>query len=67
MDTRTVTLITLTGDVIQNSMSFENNNVHSPKKTQNAKLSKVSTSNSKIPVEAPIFTRNKLYQDDPNN
>ena len=31
------------------------------------KSSKDSTFNSKIPVEAPIFTRNKLYQDDPND
>ena len=31
------------------------------------KSSKDSTFNSKMPVEAPIFTRNKLYQDDPND
>ena len=36
-------------------------------KKQNAKISEVSTFNSKIPLEVPIFTRNKLYQDDSND
>ena len=36
-------------------------------KTRSPKFSKVSTFNSKIPVEAPIFTRNKLNQDDSND
>ena len=56
--------VTLTDDVIQNPMSLENNNVLSAKKN---KFSKVSIFNSKMPVEAPIFTRNKLYQDDLND
>ena len=50
-------------------MLFENNNVHSPKKKKTGmlKFSKVSTFNSKKLVEEPIFTKNKLYQDDPND
>ena len=51
-------------------MSFDNKNIHSPKKNkikQNAIFKKFSTFYFKMPVEAPIFTGNKLYQDDPNN
>ena len=36
-------------------------------KTRMPIFSKVSTFYSKIPVEAPIFIRNKLYPDDPND
>ena len=39
----------------------------SVQKTRMPTFSKVSTFYSKIPVEAPIFIRNKLYPDDPNN
>ena len=58
-------IVTFNDDIIQNSISLENSNVQGPKrkKKQDAKISKVSTFNSKIPAEAPIFTRNKLYQD----
>ena len=46
-------------------MSFENNNIHSPKKKTEFK--KFSTFYFKMPVESPTFTGNKLYQDDPND
>ena len=56
--------VTITDDVIQNPMSFENNNIQGQKKK------KVYFKNFQpffsIPVEAPIFN-GKLYQDDPNN
>ena len=39
----------------------------SVQKTRMPTFSKVSTFYSKIPVEAPIFIRNKLYPDDPND
>ena len=57
-------------------MLFVNNNIHIPKKKkkkqrkrkQNAKISKVLTTFSfKIPLETPVFNKNKLYQRDPNN
>ena len=59
--------VTLTDDVIQNPMLFENNNVHGLKKTNLLKFSKVSAFNSKIPVQASIFTISKLYKVDPND
>ena len=58
--------VTLTDDVIQNPKSFKNNNIHSPKKTRMLIFLKFSTFSFKISVEAPIFTGNKLYQDDRN-
>ena len=36
-------------------------------KRRSLKFSKVSTFNFKILVEAPIFTRNKLHRNDPND
>ena len=58
--------VTLTDDVIQNSMSFEKK-MSTVQKSRMLIFPKVSTFYSKIPVEAPIFTRNKLYQDDPSD
>ena len=51
----------------KNPMSFENNNIHTPKKKQNAIFKKFSTFYFKMPIEAAIFTGNKLYQHDPND
>ena len=51
----------------KNPMSFENNNIHTPKKKQNAIFKKFSTFYFKMPIEATIFTGNKLYQHDPND
>ena len=56
--------VTLSDDVIQIIMSFENDNVHSPNKIECLKF---LTFYSKMPVEAPIFTRNKLNQGGPND
>ena len=36
-------------------------------KTRMPILLEFSTFYSKVPVEAPVFIRNKLYPDDPNN
>ena len=57
--------VTITDDVIQNPMSFENNNIQGQKKKKRYIL-KISNLFFSIPVEAPIFN-GKLYQDDPNN
>ena len=45
--------VTITDDVIQNHMSFENNNIQSPKKKRY--ILKISNLFFSIPVEAPIF------------
>ena len=50
----------------KNPMSFESNNIHSPKKLE-CYILKILTFYCKMPIEAPIFPGNKLYQDDPND
>ena len=57
--------VTITDDVIQNPMSFENNNIQGQKKKKKVYFKNFQPFFS-IPVEAPIFN-GKLYQDDPNN
>ena len=62
--------VTLTNDVIQKSyVVWQQKYPQSKKKKkkQNAIFKKFSTFYFKMPVEAPIFTGNKLYEDDPNN
>ena len=59
--------VTLTNDVKQKSYVVGEQQYPQPKKNQNDIFQNFSTFYFKMLVEAPIFTRNKLYQRDPND
>ena len=59
--------VTLSDDVIQNLMSFQNNNVHSPNKPECLNFQKFQPFIPKYPLNHQYLQEKKLYQDDPNN